>query len=188
MCLVCPWKAAATYPWPVQSLKPVRLQAVNASEHRKAEGPHHTLGLQLIALPHGVLWRIQYCNPLHSPEMGAKSVAANTEASESPSITRGNAEAQGPTPTLSSLLQRHCCKADVCCHGRHSARLKAGPTARSGSCGSCVGCSWNHCATLVPIFKRQMRFFFCSALIAQMFNFPTFVFPGKCFSNRDIQS
>lgn len=78
---------------------------------------------------------------------------------------------------------------DVCWLSSRSSRLQAGPTAgTNGSCGSCVGCFWNHCATLVPIFKRQMRLFFCSALIAQMFNFPTFVFPGKCFSNRDIQS
>lgn len=38
-----------------------------------------------------------------------------------------------------------------------------------------------HSSASVPIFKRQMQFFFCSILIAKMFNFQTFVFPEKCF-------
>lgn len=98
LCLLCLWKAAATYPWPVQSLQPVRLQAVTTSESRKAEGPHHTWGLQLTALYHRVLWRIQYRNPLYSPEMGAKTVAVNTEAPKSPSITRGTQRLRDPHP------------------------------------------------------------------------------------------
>lgn len=54
--------------------------------------------LQLIALHHRVLWRIQYHNPLHSPEMGAKTVAVNTEAPKSPSITWGTRRLGDPYP------------------------------------------------------------------------------------------
>lgn len=42
-----------------------------------------------------------------------------------------------------------------------------------------AGRFWIRSATLLPIFKRQMEFFFCSILITKMFNFPTFVFPGN---------
>ena len=44
---------------------------------------------------------------------------------------------------------------------------------------------WIYNPTRVPIFKRQMQFFFCFLLIAKMFNFQTFVFPGKCFKTRN---
>lgn len=53
---------------------------------------------------------------------------------------------------------------------------------------SCKGGFWIHSSALVPIFKRQTQFFFCSILIAKMFNFQTFVFPEKCFKNRNIPS
>lgn len=50
------------------------------------------------------------------------------------------------------------------------------PGLRSG-----MGGVWIPNSAPVPIFKRQMQFFFCSILIAKMFNLQTFVFPGKCF-------
>lgn len=62
--------------------------------------------------------------------------------------------------------------------------LPASPSLR----GPYAGGFWIHNSALVPIFKRQMQFFFCSILIAKMFNFQTFVFPGKCFRNRNIPS
>lgn len=69
-----------------------------------------------------------------------------------------------------------------------SPSLTQPPPASPSLRGPYAGGFWIHNSALVPIFKRQMQFFFCSILIAKMFNFQTFVFPGKCFRNRNIPS
>lgn len=53
------------------------------------------------------------------------------------------------------------------------------PQPCSPACPWACGRFWMCSAASLPIFKRQMEFFFCSILITKMFNFPTFVFPGN---------
>lgn len=68
----------------------------------------------------------------------------------------------------------------------HTTQAQAGrPCPRHGSSARPM---WEASGCWPPTSKRQMRFLFCSVLIAQMFNSGTFAFPGQCLSNRHTQS
>lgn len=119
-----------------------------------------------------------------------------TKEAKARSSAWGHAEAPGLQVTCQELGVKTPCGTAASWSSRRSLSGRPAPAPRltqahpasPSPCGPYAGGCWIHNSALVPIFKRQMRFFFCSILIAKMFNFQTFVFPGKCFRNRNIPS